>query len=229
MGDGKLRRLRRLRRRLVREGLGETLRKAAGDHLFRSSGSVVMELDLIAARLGAVRPGPGITFTTLGTGDPLPPLCPFLAPRRNDFAAMLAAGKMGLFVLRQGIATGCAWIALTDHHDARVREFYPVAPGEAYGYSWLLDPAERARGTALLFVRWALCLLQNMGIRRVFSVIDRRNRTSYLIHQHFGYREAGMLVRHFHLFRVRWTRMSPYAGTLGLADPRPSRSYRRPA
>ena len=226
MGDGKLQ---RLRQRLVREGLGKTLRKAAGDHLFRSSDSVVMEMDLTAARLGAVRPGPGITFIALRTGDPLPPLCPFLASRLNDFDAMLAAGKMGMFVLRDGTAAGCAWIALTDHHDARVREFYSVAPGEAYSYSWLLDPAERPRGTALLFVRWTLRLLQDMGIGRVFSVIDRRNRTSYRIHQHFGYREAGMLVRHFHLFRVRWTRISTYTGTLGLADPRPSRSDRRSA
>lgn len=227
MTEGKLR---RLRGRLAREGVAGTLRKAFGDHVFRRSDSVVVALNLAEARFGAGRPGQDMIFTVRRTGDPVPPLCPFLAPRQADFAAMLAAGKMGVFVLRDGMAVGCAWLALSDHHDARVREHYPVAPGEAYHYSWLLDPAERPRGTALLFVRWTLHLLHEMKIQRVFGVIDRENRASYRIHQHFGYRESGMLVRHFHLFHFRWTRMSSYAGELGLAAPRlRSRSGRRPA
>lgn len=218
--------LRRFRDRLARDGAWSAIRKALRDHLYRSSDSVVMEVDPRTIRFGAARPTPGLTFAVLRAHDEVPPLCPFLAHRRGDLAGMLTAGKIGVFVLRDGVAVGCAWLALSDHHDARVREFYPVVPGEAYHYSWLLDPAERTRGTALIFVRWTLQWLRAEDIVRAFGVIDRDNRASYRIHQHFGYREAGMLVRHFHLFHVRWTLMSRYQGELGLTDPRRGR---RPA
>jgi L-amino acid N-acyltransferase YncA len=217
MADGGLQ---RLRARLATQGAWPTLRKAFGDHVFRHSASVMMELHGADARVGRVRIDDGMELIVLRKGDAVPPLCPWLSHRHGDFAAMLAAGKLGFFVLRHEVAVGCAWAALSDHHDARMREHYRVAPGEAYHYSLLLDPAERPRGTAMPFVRWMVVELRAMGIDRMFGVIDRDNRASYRIHQHIGYRESGMLIRHFHVLRRRWTRMTRYEGTLGLADPR---------
>lgn len=217
MAEGKLR---RARDRLAREGLGPTVRKAIGDHLFRQSASVVLELRDHTSPLGQVRLEPGMRNVLLRKGDTVPPLCPFLAHRRADFEAMLAADKVGFLILRDGTTVGCAWVALSDHHDAKAREHYPVAPGEAYHYSWLLDPLERPRGTALPFVRWVLGTLRDMGIHRTFAVVDRDNRPSYRVLQRFGYRECGMMVRHIYVLHTRWTRLSRYDGTLGLRDPR---------
>ncbi|WBH17821.1 hypothetical protein [Sphingomonas radiodurans] len=216
MAEGKWR---ALRQRIARDGLPATLRKAIGDHVFRHSASVVMELRREDARLGPVRADGSIRFVILRDDDEVPPLCPFLAHRRRDFIDSLAIGKLGFFVLRHEIAVGCAWVALSDHHDSRMRERYRVAPGEAYLYSWLLDPVERPRGTALMFARWVMQVLLGMAVERMFCVIDRDNRASYRIHQHFRYRESGLLVRHFHLLHLRWTLMSRYKGTLGLRDP----------
>lgn len=221
MADG---RWRALRRRLARDGLPATLRKAIGDHVFRHSASVVMELRREDARIGPIRPNESLRFAILRDGDEVPRLCRFLSHRREDFIASLAGGKLGFFVLRDDVAVGCAWVALSDHYDSRMRERYRVAPGEAYHYSWLLDPAERPRGTALLFARWLMQALLEMGVERMFGVIDRDNRASYRIHQHFRYRESGLLVRHFHLLHLRWTRMSRYDGTLGLHDPMPGQT-----
>lgn len=170
-------------------------------------------------RAGRVNPSDGITFCIVRRGESLPPLCPWLAPRADDFAAMLASDKIGLFVLRNEAAVGCAWASLSDHHDPRVREHYAVAPGEAYQYCWLLDPVERPRGTAMVFVRWSLGMMRALGIGRQFMVVDRENHASYRVMQHFGYRECGRLVRHRHLFRLRWTSVHPYDGTLGIAGP----------
>lgn len=199
------------------------MRKAVGDHVFRQSASVMLELRDTGAPLGAVRLDPGVRLLLLRCGDILPPLCPFLAHRRRDFEAMLADGKLGFLVLRDGTAVGCAWASLSDHHDRKAREHYPVAAGEAYHYCWLLDPAERSRGTALPFARWMLSTLHGMGIRRTFAVVDRSNRASYRILERFGYRECGMLVRHLYLLHTRWTHLSRYRGSLGLYDPRPGR------
>lgn len=159
---------------------------------------------------------PGLSFVTATGAAALPPLCAWLAPRARAFAAMCRAGKVGLFVLRDGVAVGCAWLALDDHHDRGSREFYRVMPGEAYHYCWLVEPAERPRGGALGLSRYALHVLGELGIERQFGVIDRDNRASYQIQRHFGYRECGIRVRHFHLFHQRWTRVSRYQGTLGL-------------
>lgn len=210
----------RFRERLARQGVLATLRKSFGDHVFRHSASVMVTLDSADARPGRVRMNSDMRMIEVRDPADLPPLCPFLAHRHTDFVAMLHAGKRGFFVLRNDQAVGCAWVALTDHHDARMREHYPVAPGEAYHYSWLLDPAERPRGTALAFFRWMLTRLRDQGFTRFFGVIDRDNRASYRVHQRFGYREAGLLIRHVHLFRQHVTLTSRYKGTLGLYDER---------
>ena len=191
------------------------LRKAWGDHVYRSSESVVMECRREWIRAG-VGTAPGLSFVTVTDPAALPPLCAWLAPRTAAFAGMCRAGKVGLFVLRDGVAVGCAWLALSDHHDRGAREFYRVAPGEAYHYCWLVELAERPRGGALALARYALHVMAELGIERQFGVIDRDNRASYQIQRHFGYRECGVRVRHFHLFHRRWTRLSRYAGTLGL-------------
>ncbi|WP_294356991.1 GNAT family N-acetyltransferase [uncultured Sphingomonas sp.] len=157
----------------------------------------------------------GLTFVTVRNADALPSPGAWLAPRVPAFADMCRAGKLGLFVLRDGRAVGCAWLALSDHSDARSREFYVVAPGEAYHYCWLVEPAERSRGTALHLCRYVLRTLGELSIERQFGIIDRDNRASYQVQRHFGYRECGVRVRHFHLFHQRWTRVSHYEGTLG--------------
>lgn len=216
----------RLRRRIARDGLRATVAKFVGDHVYRSSDSVVLECHWRRVRAAPPRSQPGMDFRMVRRGEAAPPLCPWLAPRRRDFAAMLEAGKVGLFVLRDGVAVGCAWMALSDHHDARVREHYPVGPSEAYQYSLLLDPAERPRGTAMIFMRWTFGIMPLLGVERLFVVVDRENHASYRVLQHFGYREAGTLVRHRHLFHWRWTRMSAYRGTLGIAGPRQARARR---
>jgi RimJ/RimL family protein N-acetyltransferase len=213
----------RLRSRLAREGALPTVRKVFADHVFRHSASVVLELRDTTAPLAPVRPDPDMRLVVLGRGDAVPPLCPFLARRRADFEAMLAGAKLGFFVLRHNVAVGCAWVALSDHHDSRTREHYVVAVGEAYHFSWLLDPAERRRGTALLFARWMVGTLREMGIHRSFAVVDRNNRASYRVLQRFGYRECGTLVRHFNILHSCWTKVSKYHGTLGLSDPRRGR------
>lgn len=206
----------RLRRRLAERGAWSTLRKAWGDHVFRSSESVILECRPEWLQLAAPHAGGALTYVAAGKGDDLPPMDPWLAPRAADFRSMLAAGKRGLFVLRDGKAVGCAWVALADHHDAEARESYPVAPGEAYHYCWLVEPGERRRGTGLALARFALAWLRDAGIRRQFGVVDRANRASYRVLSHFGYRECGMRVRHLYLLHTRWTRQSRYGGTLGL-------------
>lgn len=213
-------RLDKLRTRLAENGLAATLRKAFGDHVFRHSASVMLEVESAAARPGRVRLDPDMRMVEVRAAAELPPLGSFLARRRDDFLAMLAAGKRGYFVLRNEAAVGCAWVALSDHHDPRMRERYPVARGEAYHYSWLLAPEERPRGTALVFFRWMLVTLRDQGFTRLFGVIDRDNRASYRVHQRFGYRETGLLIRHIHLFRQHVTLMKRYDGTLGLYDQR---------
>lgn len=207
---------RRLRARVAERGIGRTLAKAFGDHVFRATTSVMLDY---RPEWKAVAPNsalpPAVRFVTIRTPDAVPPLGSWLAARAADFSAMLAAGKIGLFVLHDERAVGCCWIALADHHDARARESYPVPPGEAYHYCLLVDPARRA-ALALPLCREALALLRGLGIRRQFCVIDRMNRPSFQIHLRFGYRECGVRVRHFHLFGRRWTRLSRYRGTLGL-------------
>lgn len=220
MADG---RLARLRHRLRREGVGAVLRKAFADHVFRSSTSVVLEADSREVRLGEIRVDPGVALLAMSGDDPVPPLCPWMRHRHADFARMLKEGLLGFFVLRDDVAVGCAWIALSDHHDPRTREHYAVAPGEAYHFSWLLDPAERPRGTALPFVRWVVASLRDRGIRRMYGVVDRANRASYRVLERFGYRESGTLVRHYVVLHRCWTRVSRYEGTLGLYDPRRGR------
>ncbi|WP_375270799.1 GNAT family N-acetyltransferase [Sphingomonas sp.] len=198
----------RLRRRLG---------KAWADHVYRSSESVVLECrrEWIRAGLGKTT---GLSFVTATDPGALPPLCDWLSGRAPAFQDMCRAGKVGLFVLRDGAAVGCAWLALSDHHDPASREFYAVRPGEAYHYCWLVEPAERRRGGGLALARYALHVMQELGIERQFGVIDRDNRASYQVQRHFGYRECGIRVRHFHLFHQRWTRVSSYTGTLGLND-----------
>lgn len=191
------------------------MRKAWGDHVYRSSESVILECRREWVRAG-VGTGQELSFATVMDAAALPPLCSWLAPRARAFADMCRAGKVGLFVLRDGVAVGCAWLALSDHRDRGSREFYRVRPGEAYHYCWLVEPAERPRGGALALSRYVLRAMADLGIERQFGVIDRDNRASYQIQRHFGYRECGIRVRHFHLFHQRWTWLSRYSGTLGL-------------
>lgn len=190
------------------------LRKAWGDHVYRSSESVMLECRREWVRAGT-GVSDGLTFVTVRNADALPSPGTWLAPRLPAFADMCRAGKLGLFVLRDGRAVGCAWLALSNHSDARSREFYPVGPNEAYHYCWLVEPAERNRGTALHLCRYVLRTLGELGIERQFGIIDRDNRASYQVQRHFGYSECGVRIRHFHLFHQRWTQVSRYEGTLG--------------
>ena len=196
--------------------LGSRLRKWWGDHVYRSSESVMVECRPEWMRAGA-GDHPGLTFATAEAGDDIPSLGPWLARRRAAFERMRDAGKLGVFVLRDGVAVGCAWLAFSDHRDRQSREFYRVRPGEAYHYCWLVAPEERARGTTLALCRRLVQLLAARGITRQFGIVDRDNRASYLVQRHFGYRECGVRVRHFHLLHQRWTRVSAYEGTLGLS------------
>lgn len=208
-------RLARLAARVAERGWRRTAAKLAGDHVFRLSTSVILECRAEWLRVAA----PGGThygFVLCRRGDALPPLCPWLAHRAAAFRAMLAGEKAGLFVLRDGVAVGCAWVALSDHHDPEAREFYRVAPGEAYHYCWLVDPAERPRGAGLALTRYALNEIRGWGTRRLFGVVDRANRASYRVLSHMGYRECGVKVHHLYLLRRRFTWTRAYTGTLGL-------------
>jgi RimJ/RimL family protein N-acetyltransferase len=209
----------RLRRRVAEQGLGHTVLKLLGDHVFRHSASVVLECRSEWQNAAPARPVPGLDFMVVRQNDALPPLCPWLGPRRADFQQMLTDGKVGLFALRDGQAVGCVWLSLKDHHDPKSREHYPVAPGEAYQFCALTEPSERRRGTTLALGRFGLTAMRQLGVHRLFGVVDRQNRASYQVMRYFGYRECGMLVRHFCIFHTRWTRVSRYAGTLGLRGP----------
>ena len=210
----------RLRRRVAEQGLGRTVLKLLGDHVFRHSASVVLECRPEWQNAAPARPMPGIVLQIVRRGETLPPLCPWLAGRHADFQGMLDDGKLGLFALRDGQAVGCVWLSLKDHHDPKSREHYPVAPGEAYQFCALTEPGERRRGTTLALGRFGLTTMRELGIRRLFGVVDRRNRASYQVMRYFGYRECGTLVRHFSILHTRWTRVSRYSGTLGLVDAR---------
>ncbi|WP_169542569.1 hypothetical protein [Sphingomonas baiyangensis] len=215
----------RWRGRLRERGVAAALAKAFGDHVFRMSESVMMECVTAQARAGGNATTGDVRFAVVRAGKSLPPLGAFLAARGPAFAAMLDAGKVGCFAIRDGLAVGCFWLSLDDHHDAASREHYRVEPGEAYGYCFLLDPAERRRGTALWLVRCGIGWLATQGIARHFTVIDRANRVSYLIQRHFRATERGVRVRHFYILGTRWTHVSRYVGTLG---PYPDTRRRRP-
>lgn len=197
--------------------------KLLGDHVFRHSASVVLECRPEWQNAAPARSIPGIAFQMVRRGETLPPLCPWLAGRHADFWSMLDAGKIGLLAVRDGQAVGCVWLSLEDHHDPKSHEHYPVAPGEAYQFCALTEPSERRRGTTLALGRFGLTAMRELGIHRLFGVVDRHNRASYQVMRYFGYRECGMLVRHFSILHTRWTRVSRYAGTLGLDGERPAK------
>ena len=211
-------RLQRLRQRIAQRGPRATIAKAWGDHVFRHSASVILEYHRVwGGRVTPPEPRAGQSFAVVRDPAEMPPLCAWLNPRADDFARMAAKGKVGLFVLRDGVAVGCAWMALSDHHDPASREFYPVSAGEVYHYCWLVEPGHRSQGAALPLARYMMALCAQLGISRQFGVVDRVNRASYRILQHYGYRECGQLVRHLYILGTRWTVQSRYAGTLGLA------------
>ena len=215
--------LTRLTARLSERGLRATLAKVVGDHVFRLSTSVILECR--AEWLRAARPATDrYAYAAVDQDAPIPPLCPWLAHRAAAFATMRDEGKLGFFILRDRVAVGCAWLSLTDHHDPEAREFYPVAPGEAYHYCWLVDPAERARGAGLALARYALTQSRARGITRLFGVVDRANRASYRVLQHMGYRECGVKVHHLYLLHRRFTWTRGYAGILGLYEQRKGRA-----
>lgn len=209
----------RLRRRVAEQGLGHTVRKLIGDHVFGHRASVVLECRPEWQNVARDRSAPGLDFLMVRHPAPLPPLCPWFAPRRASFQQMLAEGKIGLFALRGGQAVGCVWLSLEDHYDPDAREHYPVAPGEAYQFCTFTEPSERRRGTTLALGRFGLTAMRDLGIHRLFGAVDRRNRASYQVMRYFGYRECGILVRNFRLLHMRWTRVSRYSGTLGLSTP----------
>ncbi len=192
--------------------------KAWRDHVFRHSVSVIVEYRREwGGRSTHPIPRAGQSFVTAHTPAQVPPLCPFLAHRAGDFARMTTEGKIGLFVLEQDVAVGCAWLSRADHHDREARELYRVGPGEAYHYCWLVAPDQRARASMAL-ARYVMAVTAEMGIARQFGVVDRVNTASYRVQMHYGYRECGQLVRHFYLLGIRWTRFGTYRGTLGLAS-----------
>ncbi len=212
--------LARISQRLREHGVGPTLRKAFADFIFRASTSVILEYRPGDHRVGANAEIPAwLSFMVLRDGNTVPPLCEWMAHRRDAFGAMLANGKIGIFALYEGVAVGCAWIALSDHHDAESREFYRVPPGEAYHYCWMIDPSVRRRNIGLPLCRYVMKTLGDMGIQRQFGVVDRVNRASYKIQSHFGYTECGVKVMHYCILGTRWTRMGRYQGVLGTTTP----------
>lgn len=215
-------RLARLRARVTERGWRAAAAKIAGDHLFRLSTSVILECRAEWLRVAAPTQQ-RYRYLRCAADDTLPPLGPWLHHRERDFRAMLRDGKVGLFLLLDGVAVGCAWLALSDHRDAAAREFYRVAPGEAYHYCWLVDPAERTRGGGLALARYALTEIRAMGIRRIFGVVDRANNASYRVLTHMGYRECGVSVHHLYLLHRRFTWTRRYRGELGLYRARRAR------
>lgn len=207
----------RLAGRVRESGLRGTLSKAFADHVYRRSTSVVLEYRRNWGDLGRdFDPPPDLTFTTVTPEDSLPPLGRWLARRENDFRDMLANGKTGVFASDASGAVACVWLAFSDHHDARSREFYPIAPGEAYHYCWLVDPDRRRSTIAMSLCRHVFAYLRGIGVERQFGVVDRVNRPSFTILKRFGYRECGVEVIHLYLLRTRWTWTRRYAGDLGL-------------
>lgn len=203
--------------RVRRLGWRATLAKFFADHVYRRSSSVMLEYHRgWQQRASEFAPPPGLTFVAVEPGEPLPALCPWLAHRGPAFARMLAAGKSGVFVCAGDVAIGCAWIAYADHRDAQAREFYAVAPGEAYLYCWLLDPAHRRSQAGLALARFTYAMLERRGIDRQFVIVDRVNRSSFTIQRRFGFRECGIEVIHLYLLHTRWTWQRRYTGELGL-------------
>lgn len=217
-------RLARVARRLRDRGVLATLCKAFADKVFRRSTSVMIEFrpDWYRAGQNGIRPD-WLSFAVARDAAGLPPLCGWMAWRRDDFLEMLRQGKIGFFALRHDVVVGCAWFSLTDHRDPRSREFYAVGRNEAYHYCWMIDPALRRSNVALPFGRFMLRTLVAMGIERQFGVVDRVNRTSYVLQTRFGYRECGIKVMHYVIFGSRWTRIARYQGTLGPVTSRPTR------
>lgn len=202
--------------RFAERGVRATLTKLFADRVYRRSTSVIVERRRGAARLGGNDALPEwLSFVIVRDCDDLPTLGAWLAPRSADFAAMQRAGKTGMFALADGVAVGCVWVSFADHHDPRLGEYYRVPAGEAYHYCWLVAPASRRTNVALPLCRFVIQTLEDMGIVRHFGVVDRVNRASYLVQQHFGYRECGQAVLHYHLFGRYWTRYRSYEGTLG--------------
>jgi RimJ/RimL family protein N-acetyltransferase len=214
----------RIAGRLRDRGVVATLRKAFADKVFRHSTSVMIELRPEWHQPGRneIRPD-WLSFAVARQPADLPPLCDWMAWRRGDFRDMLNEGKVGIFALRDGVAVGCAWFSLSDHRDTRSREFYAVGPNEAYHYCWMIDPALRRSNIALPFGRFMLKTLGEMGIGRRFGLVDRANRTSYVLQARFGYRECGIKVMHYVIFGSRWTRIAHYEGLLGPLEPRAAR------
>lgn len=206
--------------RLRERGIAATLRKLFADHVYRRSESVIVEYCPGWGRPARGAAIAGLSFVTVRTAAEVPPLCDWMAWRASDFRRMAQAGELGVFVLDAGVAVGCVWVSLRDHHDRRTREFYAVGPNEAYHYCWMVDPGNRRRNVALPLCREVCRVLDGMGIERQFGVVDRVNAASYKIQIYFGYREAGVRVVHYEVLGTRWTRMSRYTGTLGLIEPR---------
>ncbi|MES2054386.1 MAG: hypothetical protein V4564_00480 [Pseudomonadota bacterium] len=212
-------RVQRLVRRVRELGFAATLRKLFADRIMRRSTSVIVEYQAGWSTVGdGAQSPPWLSFVIVRQGEPLPPLNDWLAWRDAGFAAMQAAGKVAIFALDDGIAIGCVWLALADHHDPVAREHYPVREREAYHYCWLVDPADRRRNVALPMCRYMLNNFANLGVDRSFGVVDRVNRPSYLIQLRMGFRERGVKVVHYHLFGWRWTAMSRYDGVLGTVN-----------
>lgn len=211
----------RLIQRFRELGIAATLRKLVADRVMRRSTSVIVEYQAGWSVVGdGAQSPPWLSFRTVRKGDELPPLNDWLAWRDAGFAAMLEAGKVGIFALDDGVAIGCVWLSLADHHDPVAREHYPVREREGYHYCWLVDPADRRRNVALPMCRYMLNNFPSLGIDRSFGVVDRVNRPSYLIQLRMGYRERGVKVVHHHLFGWRWTTMSRYDGVLGTTNPK---------
>jgi hypothetical protein len=84
----------RISQRLREHGVGPTLRKAFADFIFRASTSVILEYRRGDHRVGANAEIPAwLSFMVLRDGDTVPPLCDWMAHRRDAFGAMLANGK----------------------------------------------------------------------------------------------------------------------------------------
>lgn len=202
--------------RLADRGLKATLAKAWKDHVFRITHSVMVEFRTEwQGPLGEGKLPDGVDFLCIAGDEPLPPLCDWLADRAPAFRQMLRDGKQAMFITRDGIAHGCAWLSLTSHRDRKAHEYYEVLPGEAYHYCWLLDPDQRNSRLGMLLCRQTMHHLRNIGIRRQFGIVDLTNEASYLVQYYFGYRECGQKVTHLYVLGTQWTFLSRYQGTLG--------------
>lgn len=113
--------------------------------------------------------------------------------------AALADGDVASVALLRGRIVGQAWATRVTKGDVRVR----LAADEAYIYGLGTDARYRSMGTALAVMSELLSSLACDGVSRVYGYVDRRNRTSQVVHRTLlGFVQVQQ-ARRVRLFR-RW-------------------------